>query len=381
MKVIDEILKSAKVEINGPNPWDPQLKDKSIVDKIVAGGSLALAETYIEKKWDVEDLEEMFFRITRYSKVDSFVKIKMFFTHLKNRLLNLQSRSRAFMVGVEHYDLDNTLYQKMLDKRMIYTAAYWKDAQTLDQAQENKLKLICEKLKLKKGDRVLDIGCGWGGFMKYAVENYGVSCVGLTVSVEQAKLAKEICKGLPIEFVVADYRDYKDEKKFDHIVSIEMFEAVGPKNFRTYFNKVSELLKDDGLFLLQTIGHTETTAAPDPFIEKYIFPNGILPSFKQISESIEKNWLYKSLFVIEDVHNIGVDYVKTLECWWENFKNNYEEIKKEGEKIGKKYDEKFYRIWKYYLLYCAAIFKSRRIHDWQIVLSKKGVLGGYKSVR
>lgn len=381
MNAIEKILSDAGIKINGTNPWDPQINDPKALGIILGGGSLALAETYINKMWDVLDLEEFFFRVTRYADVEKFIDIGMAFQIIKNKMFNLQSRSRAFQVGVEHYDIDNFLYQKMLDKRMIYTAAYWKDAKTLDEAQENKLKLICEKLKLKKGDRVLDIGCGWGGFMKYACENYGVSCVGLSVSKEQIKIGEEVCAGLPIKFVLTDYRDYKDEQKFDHAVSIEMFEAVGEKNFRTYFSVVNKLLKDDGLFLLQTIGHTETKGEGDPFIDKYIFPNGYLPSFKQISENIERNKKYENLFVIEDVHNIGYDYVKTLELWFENFKNSWEQIVEEGKKTGKKYDEKFFRIWKYYLLYCAALFKSRRIHDWQIVLSKKGVLGGYQSVR
>jgi cyclopropane-fatty-acyl-phospholipid synthase len=253
---------------------------------------------------------------------------------------------------------------------MIYTAAYYSGtpkAQTLAEAQEAKLDLICRKIGLKKGDRVLDIGCGWGGFAQYATEKYGASVVGITVSKEQLALAKERCKGLPIELRLQDYRDLNEQ--FDHIVSIEMIEAVGHKNFRTYFEVVERCLKNGGFFLLQAIGSQESiTTGGDAWMDKYIFPNGELPSMQQISEAAA------GLLIIEDVHNFGADYDRTLTEWFNNFDAAWPQLKA-------KYGERFYRMWKYYLLQCAGLFRSRFLQDWQIVFSKGGVPGGYTTVR
>ena len=237
---------------------------------------------------------------------------------------------------------------------------------TLDEAQEAKLDLVCRKIGLKKGDRVLDIGCGWGSFAKYAAETYGASIVGITVSKEQAVLARERCKRLPIEIRVQDYRDL--DEKFDHIISLGMFEHVGVKNYRGYFKVAHRCLKENGLFLLHTIGHARSHIASDPWIEKYIFPGGMIPSIAQIGKGIEGH------FLVEDMHNFGADYDRTLMKWFENFDAAW-------PKLRDKYGDRFYRMWKYYLLSCAGVARSREMQLWQIVLSPNGVQGGYRSVR
>lgn len=279
----------------------------------------------------------------------------------------MQSRRRAFIVGERHYNLGNDLFQNMLDKRMNYSCAYWKDASNLDEAQENKLELICKKLYLQPGMRVLDIGCGWGAFAKYAAERYGVEVVGITVSKDQVALGREMCKGLPVEIKLQDYRDVNE--KFDRIVSVGMIEHVGYKNYREYFLIAHRNLKDDGLFLLHTISQVRSTKSTDAWIHKYIFPNGMLPSIAQLAKAVE------NLFVIEDIHNFGADYDKTLMAWYNNFNTNWGKIKD-------KYGERFYRMWKYFLLSSAGAFRARNKNQlWQIVLSKNGVLGGYQSFR
>jgi cyclopropane-fatty-acyl-phospholipid synthase len=255
----------------------------------------------------------------------------------------------------------------MLDKRMNYSCAYWKNAQNLDQAQENKLELICRKINLKPGMRVLDIGCGWSAFGKYAAEKYDVKVTGITVSKEQVELGRKFCEGLPVEIRLMDYRGLNE--KFDRIVSVGMFEHVGYKNYRTFFETANKCLTEDGLFLLHTIGTNKSEDTLDIWSEKYIFPNGMLPSVAQIGKTIE------NLFVMEDWHNFGTDYDKTLMAWYNNFDKNWEKIKD-------KYSERFYRMWKYFLLSSAGSFRSRRRSQlWQIVLSKNGVPGGYQSVR
>ncbi len=234
------------------------------------------------------------------------------------RVLNLQSQKRAWIVGKEHYDLGNDLFSRMLDPYMQYSCAYWKEAQTLEAAQQAKLRLICEKLQLQPGMRVLDIGCGWGGLAYFMAKNYGVSVTGVTISAEQQKMAQSRCEGLDVTILLKDYRDLKDQ--FDRVVSVGMFEHVGPKNYATYFEVVDRNLKPEGLFLLHTIGAKISDNNVDPWIDKYIFPNGCLPSVRQIATASEPH------FIMEDWHNFGTDYDTTLMAWHERFLAAWPEI-------------------------------------------------------
>jgi cyclopropane-fatty-acyl-phospholipid synthase len=278
----------------------------------------------------------------------------------------MQNRRRAFQVGEEHYDIGNDLYEHMLDKRMVYSCGYWKNATHLDEAQEAKLDLVCRKLGLKSGDRVLDIGCGWGSFAQFAACRYGAHVTGVTVSKEQVQFAREQVKGLPVEIRLEDYRDTRGQ--FDHIVSLGMFEHVGPKNYGAYMGRVHALLRDGGLFLLHTIGAHHSVWHTDPWIHTYIFPNGVLPSVAQVGSAIDR------LFVLEDWHNFGADYDKTLMAWYANFERGWEDL-------AAHYGPRFFRMWRYYLLSCAGSFRARHNQLWQIVLSKRGTSGGYQSIR
>lgn len=368
---IEELLKRADVTIDWSRPQDITVHDERLFTRVIRYGSLGLGEAYMDGWWDANALDVFIDKILR-ANLNKAVRINFasLFLVAKAYLLNLQSNSRAFKVGEKHYDLGNDLYEAMLDKRMVYTCGYWSspagEAKTLDEAQEAKLDLVCRKIGLKAGDKILDIGCGWGSFAKYAAEKYGASVVGITVSVEQATLARERCKSLPVEIRVQDYRDINE--KFDHIVSLGMFEHVGVKNYRTYFQVANRCLKDDGLFLLHTIGTDVSAVIGDPWMVKYIFPNGMLPSVAQIGKATEK------LFVLEDWHNFGPDYDKTLIEWFKNFDSAW-------SKLRNKYGDRFYRMWKYYLLTCAGAFRSRHMELWQVVLSKNGVPGGYTSMR
>ncbi len=366
-KLLKNLLESADIKINGNNPWDIQVKDERFYKRAITEVELGFGEAYMAGWWESEKIDELIFRILRsdlVSKVNHNFKVALQLAGFW--LINMQARRRAFQIGKAHYDLGNNLFQNMLDKRMTYSCAYWKDAETLDEAQENKLELICKKLYLQPGMKVLDIGCGWGAFGKYAAEKYGVKVVGITVSKEQIKLGKQLCKDLPVEFRLMDYRDLNE--KFDRIVSIGMIEHVGYKNYKQYFNVADRCLTDDGIFLLHTIGHEKSVKSTDAWTHKYIFPNGMHPSIKQLGEAIE------GLFLIEDLQNIGADYDKTLMAWYKNFSNNWNKIKKD-------YDERFFRMWKYFLLSSAGSFRARHNQVWQIVLTKKGLLGGYKTFR
>jgi len=365
--LVEKLLNYAGIEINGKNPWDIQVHDERFYKRSITEVELGFGESYMDGWWDCEKLDEMAFKIVRadlQQKVKHNYKVSLQLAGFW--LINMQTRKRAVESVRRHYDLGNELFRNMLDKRMNYSSAYWKDAETLDEAQENKLDLICKKLYLEPGMRVLDIGCGWGAFGKFAAEKYGVEVVGLTLSKEQVKLGKQLCEGLPVEFRLMDYRTLNE--KFDRIVSVGMVEHVGYKNYREYFRIANRCLKDDGLFLLHTIGEIRSLKSIDAWTHKYIFPNGMLPSIAQLSKAAE------GLFVIEDLHNFGVDYGKTLMVWYKNFKNNWDKIKNN-------FDERFFRMWKYFLLPSAGSFRARHNQLWQIVLSKNGVLGGYQIFR
>lgn len=366
-KITEEILGLAGVKINGINPWDIKVHNDEFYRRAITEGELGIGESYMDGWWDAESVDEFIYKVLR-AELDQKIKRKwsLILRLFQARLFNLQSKRRAFIIGERHYDLGNDLFQNMLDKRINYSCAYWKDAKNLGEAQENKLELICRKLYLKPGMRVLDIGCGWGAFGKYAAEKYNVETVGITVSKEQVTLGKELCKGLPVEFRLMDYRDVNE--RFDRIVSVGMIEHVGYKNYRTFFKVVNKSLNDDGSFLLHTIGNIISEKSFNPWTNKYIFPNGMLPSIAQLSKAAE------GLFVIEDLHNFGVDYDKTLIAWYNNFITNWSKIKE-------KYSDRFYRMWKYFLLSSAGSFRARRDQLWQIVLSKNGILGGYTSIR
>ena len=320
----EEILKVADIRINPSKPrdWDIKVNNDKFYERVFSEGSIGLGESYMQGWWGCKKLDEFFYRIFK-SKIEKKVKGMKHLIPLlvKARFLNLQRLSRAFEVGERHYDLGNDFYKYMLDKRLVYTCAYWKNAKTLEKAQEGKLDLVCKKIGLKKGMKVLDIGCGWGSFLKYAAEKYKIKGVGVTVSKEQAKLARKLCKGLDVDIRLQDYRKINEKEKFDRIVSLGMFEHVGLKNYKKYIEVANINLKEDGLFLLHTIGRNNSVIATDPWINKYIFPNGMIPSVKQISEVSE------GLFVMEDFHNFGADYDKTLVAWHSNFKRNWNKIK------------------------------------------------------
>ncbi|MEK7530894.1 MAG: cyclopropane fatty acyl phospholipid synthase [Patescibacteria group bacterium] len=363
-----ELLAVAGVTVNGTNPWDIRVHDQRFYRRVLAGGSLAAGESYMDGWWDVDDMAELVNRLFRTGfNYTALVNVRTIWYFISSWFFNLQNKHRAFEVGEKHYDVGNDLYTAMLDSRMTYTCGYWKRAYSLDEAQEEKLDLICKKIGLKSGDRVLDIGGGWGSFAKYAAEKYGASIVAITVSKEQAALGRERTEGLPVEIRVQDYRDVSDGP-YDHIVSIGMFEHVGYRNYRTYMKKVYELLKDDGCFLLHTIGSNKSVRSGSPWLDKYIFPNGMLPSITQIARAVER------LFVVEDWHNFGPDYDTTLMHWYKNFDSAL-------STLYKKYNLRFYRMWRFYLLTCAGTFRARYCQLWQIVLVKRPNAERYDAAR
>jgi cyclopropane-fatty-acyl-phospholipid synthase len=365
-KKIEHLLSLADVRINGDRPWDLKVHNENLYPRILAQASLGLGEAYMDEWWDCDKVDEFICKILK-ANLDNKVNPRMeWLPCIKARIFNHQKPSSCFLDCQHHYDIGNDLYGFMLDRFQIYSCAYWKNASTLDEAQEKKLDLICRKLFLKPGMRVLDIGCGWGGTAKYIAENYDVEVVGVTVSKKQAEFAEKFCQGLPVTIRLEDYRSIKGV--FDRIVSIGMIEHVGYKNYKTFMTVARRSLKEDGLFVLHTIGGNYSVKKTDPWISRYIFPNSLLPSAKQLTDAIE------NLFVLEDWQSFGQYYDKTLMHWFQNFHNNWHRLKD-------KYGERFYRMWKYYLLSCAGTFRARENQLWQIVLSPGGTPGGYFAPR
>jgi cyclopropane-fatty-acyl-phospholipid synthase len=365
-QAVENMLAPLNVRINGPRAWDIRVHDPRIFRRVLAGGSVALGESYMDGWWSCDALDQFFDRVLR-AYLDEQIKKDwdVQWAALKSRIVNVQKRSKARIVGQRHYDIGNSLFINMLDKRMNYSCAFWDSAKTLDEAQENKLDLVCRKIGLKPGMTVLDIGCGWGGFTRWAAKKYKAKVLGITVSKEQVKFAREYCRGFDVTIECQDYRELRE--KFDRIVSIGMFEHVGARNYRTFMRVVRRCLKDDGLFLLHTIGRNTSGYSTDKWLCKYIFPNSMLPSAAQIASASE------GVLVMEDWHSFGPHYDKTLMAWYRNISEKWDNIRTI-------YDERFFRMWTYYLLSCAGSFRARRNQLWQIAFSKKGIRGGYQYV-
>ncbi len=359
----------AGITINGDDPWDMQVHSGEVYRRILTQGSLGLGESYMDGLWDSDSLDELFCRLLRADieeRLGGVARIRLLLAALRQQLFNLQSSRRAFQVGEQHYDVGNDVFEGMLDSSMSYSCGYWHQADTLRQAQWNKMDMICRKLNLQPGDELLEIGCGWGGLARHAAMHYGVKVTGITVSKQQEWLARTRCAGLPVTIKLMDYREL--DGKYDKVVSVGMFEHVGPKNYPVYFDAVSRLLKDDGLFLLHTIGIHKTSRTVDAWIDKYIFPNGKLPSAAEIAAVLDDR------FLIEDWHNFGQDYDRTLMAWWSRFDAAW-------PRLELRYGNRFYRMWKYYLLSCAGFFRSRQGQLWQLVLSKRERSDTYRSIR
>ncbi|MGJ4804231.1 cyclopropane fatty acyl phospholipid synthase [Luteimonas sp. SDU82] len=363
---LQDLLAEADVRIDGPRPWDLRIHDPHLPARLLAGGSLALGESYMDGAWDADSLDGFLHRLLSAGidrRVHGFADLRL---AVLARLFNLQRGHRSYEVGERHYDLGNDLYRAMLGRRLVYSCGYWRDAADLDAAQEAKLDLCCRKLGLAPGMRLLDIGCGWGELLRFAAERHGIAGVGLTVSVEQAAYARELCAGLPVEIRVQDYREL--DQRFDRIVSVGMFEHVGVRNYPAYFDIARRCLGEGGLFLLHTIGGRLSRNHTDPWIAKYIFPNSMLPSAAQLASALEGR------FVIEDWHNFGADYDRTLQAWRDN-------IEAAWTALPARYDTRFRRMWRYYLAGSMAAARARLIQLWQLVLSPGGVPGGYVAPR
>jgi cyclopropane-fatty-acyl-phospholipid synthase len=363
---LQKLLRLADIQLNGNRPEDIVVVNPGFYRRVLTGRSLALGESYMEGWWQCQALDQFFAKLLRARLSRQFTGWSACLTLCLNGLSNRQSKHRSHRVADIHYDLGNEFYRDMLGPSMQYTCAYWAGAKDLDQAQERKLDLVCRKLQLQPKDRVLELGGGWGGFARVAAERYGCHVTSYNISREQVAYARQWNRGLPVTIVERDYRDATGS--FDKVVSMGLCEHVGHKNHRRLMEVKSRCLKNDGLMLLHTIGRNTETTITDPWIDKYIFPGGLLPCLKQLSAAAE------GLFVLEDLHSFGPDYDRALVAWHRNHRHHWPE---RGHQFGPRFD----RMWTYYLLSCAGGFRSRQLQLWQLVFSKKGVVGGYTAAR
>lgn len=362
-RYFERLIEPADIRLDGDRPWDVRVNDQRMFQRVLSSGTLGLGEAYMDGWWDCDAIDQMVDRAHRSDIAQRLVSPTALLRVAEAKVLNLQRGQRAFEVGERHYDIGNDLYAGMLDSQMIYSCGYWREAHDLEAAQQAKLELVRNKLAIEPGMRVLDIGCGWGGAARYLAEHAGCEVVGLTVSVEQAKLARQRCEGLPVEIRVQDYREIDD--KFDRVYSIGMFEHVGVRNYRTYMQTVRRCLSSpDGLTLLHTIGGNRSGSRTDPWMDRYIFPNSVLPSASQITKAAEGE------LTLEDWHNFGPDYDRTLMAWHANATARWDDLPAV-------YDARFRRMWDFYLLVSAGGFRARYLQLWQAVFSRDGLPGVY----
>jgi len=365
-RLVTTTLARGGIDLDGGEAWDIRVNNERFYRR-AARGAVGLGEAYMDGDWDVESLDAFFDKVITSDLAGSAIaKVNRAFLVMKARFGNLQNRKRARAVAEEHYDLDHRMYALFLGPYNQYTCCFFRDTDDLAEAEVQKLEMICDKLEIKSSDKVLDIGCGWGGFAKYAAETRGCKVTGVTLSTEQANYARDFTTGLPVEIVVSDYRDLPTRlgRRFDKILICGMIEHVGYRNYRTLMKVVSGLLEDDGLFLLHTIGNSDETVIADPWIEKYIFRNSMIPSMKQLVDSFRK------LFVVHDWENYGHYYSSTLMAWQRNFERNWAAIR--ALKSKHPFDERFRRMWNYYLMASKAAFDAESLLLWQIVMTKSG---------
>ncbi len=353
------LFAKAGVHINGCDPWDPQVYDSRFWPRVLQSKNLGMGEAYMDGWWDCVALDEFFRRIITFGlKQQVRTRPALWPTIVAAKLFNRQNKHRSKRVAQQHYNLDNDLYQSFLDPYLQYSCGYFKNGCNLETAQERKLKLICDKLDIKPGDRLLDIGSGWGGLAHYVAKNRGAIVSGVNIAEEQITYARKACQGLDVEFIQRDYREINGQ--YDMIVSVGMFEHVGRKNYRAFFQVCDHCLAPGGRVLLHTIGSNESNSHCDPWIDKYIFPGGQLPTVTDIGQAIE------GLFVMEDWHNLGPHYAETLKHWHNKFQAAW------NQGLSKRYNKRFKRMWEYYLQSSRATFLARDSQVWQIVFTRPG---------
>jgi cyclopropane-fatty-acyl-phospholipid synthase len=349
------------------------VRDSSFYRQVAFGGSIGAGEAYVDHLWDVDDLAVlsriMVLNMDLLDRMERGLGSILNIFRLLGHTVNNNSRKGSKRNILAHYDLGNEMYRAFLDPTMMYSSAiYPNGSSSLEVASQHKLEIICKKLDLQPTDRVIEIGSGWGGFAIHAARNYGCHVTSTTISDAQYAEAKSRIEaaGLTdrITLLQSDYRDL--DGTYDKLVSIEMVEAVGRKYLPTYFKKCSELLTDNGMMLLQAITirdnkYDQYTRSVD-FIQRHIFPGGHIPSVTTMLNLLTE----KTDMVVRSLEDFGLDYARTLRDWRWRFTRAFPSLREHG------YDERFRRLWEYYLCYCEGGFQERSISVVHLVASRPG---------
>lgn len=355
----ERMLSAADVRLDGARPWDLRVRDPRFYRKAVVQGSIGFGESYMDGWWDTGDLEELFARIIRVGldRDRQFAPVHLGYG-LFTRLFNNQTKSRARRVAERHYDFGNDLFFEFLGRYKNYSCGYYDGTDDLDEAQRRKMDLLCRKLGLRAGDRVLDVGGGWGEIARYMADHYGARVTSINISEEQMRFSREHCRGASVEIVKCDYRDLKGT--YDKIAVIAMLTHVGHKNYRAFMEKAHACLAPGGTMIIESVGGNRSFSHIDPWIDRYIFPGALIPSVAQFGRAFE------GLFVVEDWHNFGPHYVKTLRAWNDRLQQAWPRLK---DRYG---GDRTRRMFEFFFRMASAAFRERDLQHWHIVLTRKG---------
>jgi cyclopropane-fatty-acyl-phospholipid synthase len=356
--VYNLLLERADVRLDGDRPWDPRIHDERVFRRVALDGSVGLGEAYVDGWWSTDDLEELARRLAsaRLERVTEWLP-RGLAQNAAAIVSNQQTRGRARRVARQHYDFGNDLFAAFLGRYQCYSCGYFRDTDDLDVAQLQKLDLVCRKLDLRRGDRLLDVGGGWGELARHAAAEYGARVTSINISDEQMRFARERCRGLDVETVRCDYRDVRGS--FDKVAAIAMFTHVGVRNYRTFMEAMRRVVAPEGTFLIEGVWGNVSTNRIDAWMDKHIFPGAMIPSGAQTFRAFE------GIFVAEDVHNFGPDYVKTLRAWNARLRQAWPTLRA-------RYDERVRKTFEYFFLTIAGFFRARALQHWHLVLTPPG---------